>query len=146
MKRFHVHMSVDDIDTARSFYSTLFGAEPTVLEVDYAKWMLDDPRVNFAVSTRGKTPGLDHLGIQVDSEADLAEVSGRIAAAGVAQIAQPNAACCYATGSKSWSADPSGIAWETFHTVGEIVTYGDDSVDTRNLPRSSGACCPSAAE
>ena len=146
MKRFHVHMSVDDIATACSFYSTLFGAEPTVQQADYAKWMLDDPRVNFAISTRGRAPGLDHLGIQVESDDELAEVSDRLAEAGVTQVAQPNAAGCYAQGSKSWAADPSGIAWETFNTVGEIVTYGEDRVDTRNLPRTTGACCPTAAE
>lgn len=145
MKRFHVHMSVDDIDTARSFYATLFGAEPTVSETDYAKWMLDDPQVNFAISARGKEAGLDHFGLQVDSDEELAEVSDRLAAAGVTQVAQPDAACCYATGTKSWAADPLGIAWETFHTKGDIVTYGDDRVDTRALPRS-GACCPVIAE
>jgi extradiol dioxygenase family protein len=146
MKRFHVHVSVDDIDTARTFYATLFGVAPTVSEDDYAKWMLDDPKVNFAISMRGAAPGLDHLGIQVDSDDELAEISDRLAAAGVAQVAQPDAACCYAKGNKSWAADPSGVAWETFNTVGGIVTYGEDRVDTRNLPRSGSACCPTAAE
>ncbi len=144
MKRFHVHVSVDDITTASDFYSTLFGAAPTVLEADYAKWMLDDPRVNFAISTRGKSAGLDHLGIQVDDDDELEEVSDRLSAAGVTQIPQANAVCCYAKGNKSWAADPSGIAWETFHTMGEAVTYGEDRVDTRNLPQSQGACCPVA--
>lgn len=146
MKRFHVHVSVDDITTASNFYSTLFGAEPTVLKNDYAKWMLDDPRVNFAISTRGQTPGLDHLGIQVDDDSDIDELSDRLAAAGMTQIAQPDAACCYAAGNKNWSADPSGIAWETFHTMGEIVTFhnDDDSTDSCNPSRSVGACCPVA--
>lgn len=141
MKRLHVHVSVDDVAAARPFYATLFGCEPTVIEPDYAKWMLDDPRVNFAISARGRSAGLDHLGIQVDSAEELAEVSGRLAAAGVAQVKQDQAVCCYATGEKAWSADPAGLAWETFHTTGAAVTYGEDSVDTRALS-GSGACCP----
>ena len=145
MKRFHVHVSVDDIETARSFYATLFGAAPTVSEPDYAKWMLDDPRVNFAISSRGKSAGLDHLGFQVDSDDELAEISGRLAAANLPPVEQQNAACCYATSNKSWVADPAGIAWETFHTMGAFVTYGEDRVDTRNLP-GKGACCGGAAD
>ena len=145
MKQLHVHVSVDDIESAVSFYERLFNAAPTVSEQDYAKWMLDDPRVNFAISARGRAPGLDHLGIQVESDAELAEVSGRLAAAGVPLVEQTNAACCYATGNKAWVADPSGVAWETFHTLGDTVTYGEDRVDTRNLARASSACCADAA-
>ncbi len=146
MKRLHVHVSVDDIATASRFYETLFGAAPTVREPDYAKWMLDDPRVNFAISTRSRAPGLDHLGIQVDSDDELADVSGRLAAAGVPLVEQADAVCCYATGNKAWVADPSGLAWETFHTSGESTSYGEDRVETRNLPRAEGACCPGGVQ
>lgn len=141
MKRLHVHVSVDDVAVATTFYETLFGAAPTVSEPDYAKWMLEDPCVNFAISARGRTAGLDHLGIQVDSADELVEVSDRLATAGVQSIKQNDTVCCYATSDKAWVADPAGVAWETFHTVGPSAVYGEDRVDTRNLPKSSGGGC-----
>lgn len=126
MKRFHVHMTVRDLDQSIRFYATLFGAEPTVVKSDYAKWMLDDPRVNFAISTVAKTPGVDHLGIQVDGTDELGEVSGRLANAGQEFLQQSEANCCYAKSDKTWVADPQGVAWETFFTFGEATTYGED--------------------
>ena len=126
MKRFHVHLTVGDLDRAIRFYATLFGAAPTVVKPDYAKWMLDDPRVNFAISTRARTPGVDHLGIQVDGVEELQEVSSRLADAGQNLLEQKQATCCYARSDKAWVADPEGIAWETFFTFGEATTYGED--------------------
>jgi hypothetical protein len=127
MKRMHVHVSVDDLSRSIGFYSALFDAQPAVVKPDYAKWMLDDPRVNFAISTRGREPGLDHLGIQVEDKTELHEVYARLDKAGGAIIEQGETACCYAKSEKSWINDPAGIAWETFHTTGENTTYGDGS-------------------
>ncbi len=127
MKRMHVHVAVEDLDRSIGFYSALFAAQPTVVKSDYAKWMLDDPRVNFAISTRGREPGLDHLGIQVESREELHEVHARLHKAGGAIIEQGETACCYAKSEKSWIDDPAGIAWETFHTTGESIDYGDGS-------------------
>ena len=119
MKRMHVHVSVSDLQQSVGFYSALFAEKPTVVKPDYAKWMLNDPRVNFAISTRGRDPGLDHLGIQVESQSELHEVYGRLREAGGTVIEQGNTTCCYAKSEKSWIDDPAGIAWETFHTAGE---------------------------
>jgi hypothetical protein len=116
MKRMHVHASVPDIPNAIQFYSALFESQPTVVKPDYAKWMLDDPRVNFAISTRGRELGLDHLGIQVESQSELHEVYGRLRQAGGNIVEQGQTACCYAKSEKSWIDDPAGISWETFHT------------------------------
>src|SRR5262249_16146411 len=116
MKRMHVHVAVEDIPNAIRFYSALFAAQPAVVKPDYAKWMLDDPRVNFAVSTRGKQPGLDHLGIQVESTGELSEVYARLRQAGGTII-------CYAKSEKSWIDDPAGIPWETFFTTGASTDY-----------------------
>ncbi len=127
MKRLHVHVAVNDLAQSVGFYSSLFAAQPTVLKSDYAKWMLDDPRVNFAISTRGREAGLDHLGIQVESQAELHEVYGRLRQAGAEIIEQGQTACCYAKSEKAWVDDPAGISWETFHTTGEHITYGDGS-------------------
>ena len=124
MKRLHVSISVDDIDASVAFYSTLFGASPSVRKPDYAKWMLDDPRANVAIEKRGRASGVDHLGIQVDTTEELAEVTGRLAAASKPLLEQEAATCCYARSDKTWLADPQGIAWETFHTFGESPTYG----------------------
>ncbi|HVN90251.1 MAG TPA: ArsI/CadI family heavy metal resistance metalloenzyme [Candidatus Binataceae bacterium] len=143
MKRFHVHVRVADLEQSIGFYSTLFGVQPTVLKTDYAKWMLEDPRVNFAISTHASNAGLDHLGLQVESDEDLANIAGRLTAAGNAVATQKNASCCYAVGNKEWVADPSGISWETFHTFGENTVYGTDSVPREALTlKSSGGCCP----
>jgi catechol 2,3-dioxygenase-like lactoylglutathione lyase family enzyme len=128
MKRLHLHVSVADLDRSIGFYSTLFGAAPTMKEADYAKWMLDDPKVNFAISARGVTPGLDHVGVQVDSENELRELAGRLKAAGETTVDQEDATCCYAESHKSWVNDPSGLRWETFFTFGAATRYGEDDV------------------
>jgi catechol 2,3-dioxygenase-like lactoylglutathione lyase family enzyme len=143
MKRLHVHIAVDDLARSIGFYSTLFAAEPTVVKPDYAKWMLDDPRVNFAISARGAKPGLDHLGIQVEDQAELAEVYGRLSAADGPVLEQGATTCCYATSEKSWIVDPQGLSWETFLTSGESTVYGDGSVDL--APLAASACCGDTA-
>lgn len=137
MKRLHVHVGVTDIDRSVSFYSTLFGTEPSVVKDDYAKWKLDDPAVNFAISRR-LAPGLDHLGIQVDEAGDLAALAERLSTAGAAIAPQEAAECCYARSNKAWTVDPSGIAWETFHTLAEIPVYGEDHAPE---PPAQEACC-----
>src|ERR1700750_603906 len=131
MKRLHVHVAVDDLQRSVGFYSALFAAQPAVLKPDCAKWMLDDPRVNFAISTRGREPGLDHLGIQVEDAAELNEVYARLRAAGGNIIEQGETTCCYAKSEKSWIDDPAGIAWETFLTTGESTNYGDGTGENR---------------
>jgi len=141
MKRLHVHVSVDDLDRSIGFYAALFGASPSVVKDDYAKWMLEEPRVNFAISGRGREAGVDHLGIQVDNGEELAELSGRLKAAGEATRDQEAATCCYARSDKAWVNDPSGLRWETFHSFGEAVTYGEDGVPTA-LTAPAAACCP----
>jgi len=138
MKRLHVHVAVEDVEKASAFYATMFGVEPTVLKDDYAKWMLDDPRVNFAISSRGRAGGVDHLGIQVDSREELAEIAGRLKAAGETTLDQEATTCCYASGDKSWVRDPAGVRWESFHTFGEALAYGEDEPAT--VPQVS-ACC-----
>jgi hypothetical protein len=125
MKRLHVHVSVDDLQTSLRFYSALFATDPTVVKPDYAKWMLEDPRVNFAISARGRAAtGLDHLGIQVESEAELHEVYDRLKQAEAPMIEQGATTCCYAESEKSWILDPQGLSWETFLTHGESTVYG----------------------
>ena len=141
MKRMHVHVAVNDLQQSISFYSALFAAQPTVLKTDYAKWMLDDPRVNFAISARGRTPGLDHLGIQVESKDELNEVYSRLHQAGGQVIEQGQANCCYAKSEKSWIDDPAGIAWETFLTFGETTDYGDGSGEREARTAKTAACC-----
>jgi len=126
MKRMHVHVVVEDLDQSVRFYSTLFCAAPTVIKGDYAKWMVDDPRVNFAISTRGDTSGVDHLGIQVEDDGALSDLARRLGDAGRAVHAQTAAKCCYARGDKAWVTDPQGVVWETFATAGEIEVYGED--------------------
>jgi len=125
VKRMHVHVAVDDLDRSIGFYSALFDAQPAIVKPDYAKWMLDDPRVNFAISARGREAGLDHLGIQVENKSELHEVYARLRKAGGTIVEQGDTACCYAKSEKSWIDDPAGIAWETFHTTGESTDYGD---------------------
>jgi catechol 2,3-dioxygenase-like lactoylglutathione lyase family enzyme len=141
MKRMHVHVSVDDLQRSVVFYSALFAAEPSVVKADYAKWMLDDPRVNFAISTRGREPGLDHLGIQVENKTELHEVYARLRNAGGTVIEQGETACCYAQSEKSWIDDPAGIAWETFHTTGENTEYGDGSGEREARVAHEKSCC-----
>ena len=141
MKRLHVHLGVADLESSIRFYSALFAAEPSVRHDDYAKWQLEDPRVNFAISTRGRAPGLDHLGIQVESAAELKEIEGRLAAADLPALAQTGAACCYAKSDKHWTLDPQGVAWESFHTLGQIPVFGADSRDA-GQPAATGCCAP----
>ena len=143
MKRFHVHVAVSDLKQSIGFYSALFAAEPSVIKSDYAKWMLDDPRVNFAISTRGKQPGLDHLGIQAESDAELKEIYARLHQAGGEIIDQGQTACCYAKSEKSWIDDPAGIAWETFHTTGESIDYGEGvSAYVARVAHEKSCCAP----
>jgi len=124
MKRFHVHVGVDDLAASVRFYSTLFAAEPTVSKPDYAKWMLDNPRVNFAISQGRGAAGIHHLGIQAEDEDELTEIYGRLAAADAPVLEEGATVCCYAKSTKSWISDPQGIAWETFFTHGDSTVYG----------------------
>lgn len=140
MKRLHVHVGVADLDQSIRFYSALFAAEPSVVKPDYAKWMLEDPRVNFAISARGRAAGLDHLGIQVESEAELREVYARLREADRPVLEEGATTCCYAKSEKSWIADPQGLSWETFLTTGESTVYGD-SVELGPIRTAEGACC-----
>jgi len=154
MKRMHIHVAVEDLAASTKFYSALFAAEPSVVKPDYAKWMLDDPRVNFAISARGRAPGLDHLGIQVENKGELSEVYARLHRAGGAVIEQGQTNCCYASSEKSWIDDPAGIAWETFLTFGETTDYGDGSGEREariakaaDTPTDQAkACCGPAAK
>ncbi len=139
MKRFHVHVAVDDLAASVRFYSAVFGSAPTVRHGDYAKWMLDDPRVNFAISSRGTPTGVDHLGIQVESVAELAALRTQVDRAAIAAMDQPDAACCYARSDKYWITDPQGIAWETFHTLDTIPTFGEARGEIAASP--AAICC-----
>jgi len=141
MQRFHVHVAVRDLKQSVRFYSALFGAQPSVEKPDYAKWMLEDPRVNFAISTRGSKPGLDHLGIQAEDGAELEELGLRFAQADVAVMPQKGAACCYAKSDKYWTIDPQGVAWESFHTLDSVPVYGADSRRDDKAPEAKAACC-----
>lgn len=141
MKRFHVHVAVDDLAANIRFYSAVFGAPPTVVKDDYAKWMVEDPRINFAISARGMKAGIDHLGFQLDSDAALAELRKQVGDAEIAARDQAGAACCYARSNKYWTTDPQGIAWETFHTLGEIPVFGADSQTAGKDFLDSAACC-----
>lgn len=145
MKRLHVHVAVENLPEAITFYSALFATHPKVTKDDYAKWMLDDPRMNFAISSRGCTPGLDHLGIQVEDNAELGEVYSRLKAANRPVVDQGSTACCYAKSEKSWITDPAGIAWEAFLTHGESTVYGDGTGERANSPRiaapAAESCC-----
>jgi catechol 2,3-dioxygenase-like lactoylglutathione lyase family enzyme len=141
MKRFHVHIAVDDLEANIRFYSALFQTDPSVRETDYAKWMLDDPRVNFAISARGSRPGLDHLGLQVESDEELEQVNRGLNAAALPVAPQKQASCCYARSDKYWTVDPQGIAWEAFHSLIRIPMFGDDAVI--QLKSASTCCNPS---
>ena len=138
MKRFHVHVHVEDLDKSIRFYSKLFAAEPARVECDYAKWMLEYPRINFAISTRGDKPGIDHLGFQVDTEEELAELKARATAADMALQDEGETTCCYARSDKHWITDPQGIAWEHFHTLGNIPVFNEKAAPA---PAESPACC-----
>lgn len=140
MKRFHVHAHVEDLKASIAFYTKLFGAEPARIESDYAKWMLDDPRINFAISTRGSKPGVDHLGIQTDTEEELTELKARAQAADLALQDDGETTCCYARSDKHWITDPQGIAWEHFHTLGGIPVFSEKAAATPS-PAEPAACC-----
>ena len=145
MKRFHVHLHVDDLARSVAFYSSLFAAQPTRVESDYAKWMLDDPAVNFAISTRGTASGIDHLGIQTDDPAELAAMKARAEAADMALLDEGQTTCCYARSEKHWVTDPQGIAWEHFHTLGNIPVFNESAA----AQATATACCtpaPAATE
>ncbi len=144
MQRFHVHVGVTDINKSTTFYSNLFGAEPSVTKVDYAKWMLDDPKVNFAISVReDAAKGIEHVGLQVDDKAELEEVYGRLKAADCPVLEEGATTCCYAQSEKSWIADPDGVVWEAFLTDGESTTYGSspDLNQLASADAASSACC-----
>ena len=137
MKRIHVHVAVDDLAASIRFYSALFAAEPTVRRDDYAKWMLDDPRVNFAISARGAAPGLNHLGVQVESGEELAEMNARLQTLDGEVVEEAGTTCCYAKSDKYWATDPAGIAWETYHTLESVPVFGGQA--------ASGCCVPEPA-
>ena len=138
MKRFHVHAHVEDLNTSVAFYSKMFAAEPVRVEADYAKWMLDDPSINFAISTRGTTLGVDHLGIQTETEEELVELKAQAEAADMTLLEVGETSCCYARSDKYWLTDPQGIAWEQFHTLDNIPVFSETSPAT--APKA-GACC-----
>lgn len=140
MKRFHVHVGVTDLTAAINFYSRLFDAEPAVVEADYAKWMLDEPRLNFAISTRAGRNGLDHLGFQADSDVELNVLQQRVQAAQGPVVEQKGAACCYAESDKYWTVDPAGIAWEHFHTLGRVPVFGEGAA------QGTACCAPMPAQ
>jgi catechol 2,3-dioxygenase-like lactoylglutathione lyase family enzyme len=139
MKRFHVHVHVDDLARSIGFYNQLFGAQPARVEADYAKWMLDDPRINFAISTRGGKPGIDHLGFQTDDPEELAALKARAEAADMALLDEGQTTCCYARSEKHWITDPQGIAWEHFHTLGNIPVFNEAPAAD-----AAAACCTPA--
>jgi len=150
MKRFHLHVSVENLDESIRFYSTLFAEQPAVRQSDYAKWMLEDPRMNFAISTRRQPVGVNHLGFQVDSDEELRGMHAQLQAADSQLIQEDEQPCCYARSDKYWITDPTGIAWETFHTLGSIPVYGEDTavfnhgaspVPVPNESRAASACC-----
>jgi hypothetical protein len=139
MKRFHVHVHVDDLQASISFYNRLFATNPARVETDYAKWMLDDPKVNFAISTRGNKPGLDHLGFQTETAEELAQLKEQAQGAEMALLDEGETTCCYARSEKHWITDPQGIPWEHFHTLGDIPVFNESS-----QPADGSACCAPA--
>lgn len=141
MKRFHVHVHVEDLPASIAFYSKLFAAPPSRVENDYAKWMLEDPRINFAISNRGGKPGIDHLGFQTDSDEELAELKLRAQAADMAMLDEGETTCCYARSDKYWLTDPDGVAWEQFRTLDRIPTFSE----TKQADAGASACCAPSA-
>jgi len=152
MNRFHVHVAVDDLDRNVQFYSTVFGQPPSVLKPDYAKWMMEDPRLNFAISKRSGNFGVNHLGLQVDTDAELTTMRKRVAAADIDALDQKGANCCYAKSDKYWITDPQGVAWETYRSLDSIPVYGEDSHQdaaanagaTEATAPKSGCCVPAS--
>jgi len=148
MKRFHVHVSVANLEESIRFYSRLFGGEPTVLKPDYAKWMLEDPRVNFAISTGRSRVGINHLGLQTDTDEELDGLNDQLQRADVQTAAEKNVTCCYARSNKYWVKDPAGVAWETFHSLGSAQVYGEDETrpaEQTACGRATTCCGPTAA-
>ncbi|MGZ5098590.1 MAG: ArsI/CadI family heavy metal resistance metalloenzyme [Usitatibacter sp.] len=141
MKRFHVHVAVPDLQESIRFYSTLFGAEPAVVKDDYAKWMLEDPRVNFAISQRGGAAGINHLGFQVDHPSELKDIHSRLQAAEAGVTEEKNVSCCYARSDKYWVTDPAGVPWESFHSLGTVPFYNGETKEA-----AKGACCTPGME
>ncbi len=150
MKRFHVHVAVTDLAQSTRFYSAMFGAAPSVQKDDYAKWMLDDPRINFAISSRGNSEGVNHLGFQADDASELAEIHARLQNADSAVVVEQGASCCYAKSDKYWVTDPSGIAWESFHTLDSIPTFNGNTAapatNTSEAQIAADACCAPATQ
>lgn len=145
MKRFHVHAHVEDLAASIAFYSKMFAAEPTRVESDYAKWMVEDPRINFAISTRGGKPGVDHLGLQTDSAEELTELKARALAADMTLLGEGETTCCYARSDKHWITDPQGIAWEHFHTLDDIPVFSQATPDAVAVSTEASACCATPA-
>ena len=145
MKRFHVHVAVKDLESSIRFYSALFGAEPTVSKSDYAKWMVDDPRINFAISQRGEQVGVNHLGLQVDSDEELEALRAQAVSADLAAVAEKGGTCCYARSEKYWYTDPQGVAWETYHTLNQVEFFSSDAAPATCSAAADGkpasACC-----
>lgn len=139
MKRFHVHLHVEELGKSVAFYSKLFGMAPNRLESDYAKWMIDDPAVNFAISTRGNAPGVDHLGFQADTAADLSAMKAQAQAADMVLLDEGETTCCYARSDKYWLTDPQGIAWEHFQTLDNVPVFSERKED---VPSDSACCAP----
>lgn len=145
MSRFHIHISVDDIDRNVQFYSAVFGTQPSVLKPDYAKWALEDPKLNFAISTHAEKKGVDHVGLQAESDAELNTIRARQEAAGIQGLAEEGTTCCYAQSDKYWVQDPQGLAWESFHSLGSAPVYGkrtqDPAAKSCCTPNLGGSCC-----
>lgn len=139
MKRIHIHIAVEKMLESKNFYQILFGVSPSIEREDYVKWEINNPALNFAISKRGQQPGINHLGIQVESDEELAEISGRFKKAEHTFSEQKGASCCYAHSNKHWSFDPSGVAWESFHTIGNLTIFGSDT--TNEDANEGGACC-----
>jgi catechol 2,3-dioxygenase-like lactoylglutathione lyase family enzyme len=147
MKRFHVHVAVKDLDQSARFYSAMFGVEPTVLKPDYAKWQLDDPRVNFAISQRNQAPGVNHLGVQAETDEELEGIHANLQRADASVLAEKGISCCYAKSDKYWVTDPQGLAWESFRSLGSVPLYGEENhtasgASADDAPR----CCAPMAE
>jgi catechol 2,3-dioxygenase-like lactoylglutathione lyase family enzyme len=153
MKRFHVHVAVPSLDKGIRFYSTMFGSEPSIVKPDYAKWMLEDPRVNFAISERGGAAGVNHLGFQVEDGAELIRMRSQLARADAAVVEEKDVSCCYARSDKYWITDPAGVAWETFHSLGTVPYYDGEenacggadtaccAVESKPAAAGKAACC-----
>jgi hypothetical protein len=139
MKRFHVHVAVSDLSKSIAFYSAMFGEQPTLVKPDYAKWMLEDPRINFAISNRGNAPGVNHLGLQAEDDAELEAIHANLQRADAVVLPEKGAHCCYAKSDKYWVTDPQGIAWESFRSLGSIPLYGGTKAE-RVVPEQAGSC------